>query len=727
MPLKDLFTKAPSPLPPTEEPWPRSESSSSCLRDTFKQSPLHSATARPTLDEFLRTNYLMIPDFLLQVNKAKITARTGKLVNVAQNTSSGQSSVNLATDKGLPISSSSNVSFSDILNNNDKEVKIVESRGIKEKDPKTAPEISNTKSGDKLFSALSQKQTYEEIQVPPPLKPKPRVKKVMKGGTLVTIPAPQPRNRARQGSAEDGSKSTVSGFDLISSEGGEIAVAVPETSVKGGAEELGIKKRCDSQQLAKKDDSIIPCDEESDLIMQPGVSNKDTEGLGSGIVTEECEQRQAPLTFHSADVLLKSKNTPAKTSNHVSLIEPDSNKCVRTVSEADSSTISPRKEPEMTMSKVAERESNKEHPGGSTKVPEMDPSGKAPIENENEPINEEPKLSNNVAEVLHKHDVGTSAIEEPKGMKISMGPTGETEKGPASQDSVDVGPEVEATNSPKKESAANVSHDLAMRSFISKQSPVDDNAGQSSEEPNQGINSSTNMPERHVIEKDNNHLTTTGDTDHEINCSTDEQNAQDYNADGLKDISLEGCDTTVVDADDDKNSDSGSLTSTDDNDDDGNDDDDEKEEEEEEDHDSDESDGVSTRDNPADDSSKEYAELIMDDSTSEEEEEFDFCPVNENDSDEEEDEEKSDYEAEDMNLDSDTESSTGGITFYQDTTIGERVKRSRNKQREKRKAKNQRKKASKKRAKAAKQVCVIRNVAHLYSQMHSTVATQQSF
>ena len=726
MPLKDLFTKAPSPLPPTEEPWPRTESSSSCLRDTFKQSPLHSATARPTLDEFLRTNYLMIPDFLLQVNKAKITARTGKLVNVAQNTTSGQSSVNLATDKGLPISSSSDVSSSDIVNNNDKEVKIVESRGIKEKDPKTAPEISNTKSGDKLFSALSRKQTYEEIQVPPPLKPKPRVKKVMKGGTLVIIPAPQPRNRARQGSAEDGSKSTVSGIHLMSSEGGENAIAVSEMSVKEGVEELGVKKSFDSQQLAKKDDSIIPCDEESDLIMQPGVSNKDTEGLGSGIVTEECEQRQAPLTFRSSDVLLKRENTSAKTSNHVSFNEPDSNKCVRTVSEADSSTISSRKEPEMTMSKDEERESNKEHPGGCTKVPEMDPSGKAPIEEESELINEEPKLSNNVGEVLHKDHVGTLSTEDPKGIKISMDPTEETKKRPASQDSVAVGPEVEATNSPKKESSADVSHDIALKCSILKQSSVDDNAGQSVEEPNQDINSGTNMPERHVIEKDNNHLKTTGDMDDEINCSTDEQNAHDYNADGLKDISLEGCDTTVVDADDDKSSDSGSLNSTDDDDDDGNDDDDDEKEEEEE-HGSDENNDVSTRDNPADDSSKEYAELIMDDSTSEEEEEFDFCPVSENDSDEEEDEEKSDYEAEDMNLDSDTESSTGGITFYQDTTIGERVKRSRNKQREKRKAKNQRKKASKKRAKAAKQVCVIRNVAHLYSQTHSTVATQQSF
>ena len=61
---------------------------------------------------------------------------------------------------------------------------------------------------------------------------------------------------------------------------------------------------------------------------------------------------------------------------------------------------------------------------------------------------------------------------------------------------------------------------------------------------------------------------------------------------------------------------------------------------------------------------------------------------------------KSDYEPEDMNLDSDTESTVGGITFYQDTALIERrICRKRARQ----KAKNQRRKASKKRA---KQVCI---------------------
>ena len=133
MPLKDLFAKAPSPLPPSEEPWPRSETS----REKSRQSSLHSATARPTLDEFLRTNYLMIPDFLLKVTQAKVAARAGKSNHDFQSAAYEQSVLNFGTVQGRSTSSTStNVSSCNIANNNtDKEVKFIESRGAQEKEP----------------------------------------------------------------------------------------------------------------------------------------------------------------------------------------------------------------------------------------------------------------------------------------------------------------------------------------------------------------------------------------------------------------------------------------------------------------------------------------------------------------------------------------------------------------------------------------------------------------
>ncbi len=713
MPLKDLFAKAPSPLPPSEEPWPRSEASSSCLREKLEQSPLHSATARPTLDEFLRTNYLMIPGFLLQVNKAKIAARTGKSVEDVQNTASPHSMVNQGGVRGPTNPPSFN-----IVNRNDKEVEKVETSVIKEKVPSIMPEIRSTKSSDKLFSVLSRKPSYEEIQVPPPLKPKPRVKKVMKGGTLVTIPAPQPRNRAMLGSADVAGKSIEPGIDLISREGRENAVAVSEMSVKGSVhvEELGISSDC--HKLATKDDSTIPCHElESDPIIQSEVSSKNSKGLVSGIAPEECEQRQAPLTFCSIDIMQKDKNTAGGNSND-SFIEPESNASTKAVSKEDKIIVLQRTDPEM--SKDSGSAPNRDVQGEFIKGPKIDPSGKAPNKKGSELRNKELKFNDNLGEVLHKDHVGTPPSADPEEIKISMEPVGKTEKGLGSNDSVIVDPQLEASSSSEMEKLPDMSHDLAIKSCNMKQSSVKDNNGQLSEEPNQDINSDINCQEKHVTDQEDKHLITSDDGKHEVDCSIDEQNAHDNNVDDVKEVSLEGCDATIDD-DDDKNSDSGSSSSIDDDDDDDDDnggdhDDDDgnndDEEEGEEGHASDDdSEDVSTKDNPVNDSGEEYAELVMDDSTSEEEEEYDFCPVNQDDSDEEEEEEKSDYEAEDMNLDSDTETPTGGITVYQDTTIGQRVKQSRNKQREKRKAKNKRKKASKKRAKAAKQVCVIKRVA----------------
>ena len=243
MPLKDLFAKAPPPLPPSEEPWPRSETS----REKYRQSSLHSATARPTLDEFLRTNYLMIPDFLLKVTQAKVAARTGKSNHGFLSAASEQSMLNFGTVQGR-ISSASAVSSCNIVSNTDKEVKFIESRGTQEKEAAASPKIGSTQNTDKLCTVLSRKQSCEEIQVPPPLKPKPRVKKVMRGGSLVTIPPPQPRSKAIQEPVKDGGKSTFSVIDVClksSLEGRDVPCDVPGRSIEENVENSRIKETHD--------------------------------------------------------------------------------------------------------------------------------------------------------------------------------------------------------------------------------------------------------------------------------------------------------------------------------------------------------------------------------------------------------------------------------------------------------------------------------------------------
>lgn len=701
MPLKDLFAKVPSPLPPSEEPWPRSEAS----REKFRQSSLHSATARPTLDEFLRTNYLMIPDFLLQVNQAKIAARTGKSSHDFQSAASKQSMF-FGKEQGCSISSASaNVSSSNIVRNDDKEVKMVESRAIQET-------IRSTKNSDELFTVLSRKHSCEEIQVPPPLRPKPRVKKVMKGGTLVTIFPPQPRSKASQESVENGCKSMVSDIDvcLISSpEGRDNACDVSRVSIEETVEKPSIKEAHDSQELAKNDDSVISGREADDLVTE--VPRKDNKGPGTRILTEDCEQKQVPLTL--CDTAVSEKNTSVKSSNDNNFFnDPDSNTCSSAASKADESIVLLSEDPELSMNEGSEKVSNKALQGEFTPGSKIDSDGKAPIAKETEVISEDPKLSGNLDTALCEDHDGTPPVLDPEEMMICKDPLEETKTELGSQGIIAVDPQTVTTDSPMMENSVELPHALVTKSSIMKHVyPVDYKEGQSAREPSEESTSGSQPPEKHGIDKEDKHLKAIDDKDNEVNCSIVEQNTHAYSTEEITDINLEGCEDTAVNDNDDKNGESASSSSTDDDEDDDNDNDDVDDDSDND----DDSNDVNAKDNPAEGSSEEYAELIMDDSTSEgEDEEYDVYPVNDSDSDEEEGELKSDYEAEDMNLDSDTESATGGITSYQDTTIGARVKYSRRKlQREKRKAKNQKKKASKKRAKNAKQVHV-----HVINHIH---------
>ena len=696
MPLKDLFARAPPPLPPSEEPWPRSETS----REKFKQSSLRLATARPTLDEFLRTNYLMIPDFLLKVTQAKVAARTGKSSHDFQSAASKQSMLDFGTVQGRSTSSASaKVSSCNIVSNTDKEVKIIESRGTQEKEPTASPAVRSTRNNDMLCTVLSRKQSCEEIEVPPPLKPKPRVKKVMRGGSLVTIPPPQPR---RQEFVEDGGKSKVSDIDVClmgSPEGRDNACDVSERSIQETVENLSIKEIRDGQELAKNEGSV-KCGCEADNLVTEG-SSGDNRGPGTEILTEDCEQKQVPLTRCDTAVSKRSHKTSYGNSNG-NFDQPDSNTCSIATPKADKSIDLLSEDPEVILDKGSEKVSNKELQGEFTSIPKSDSDGKAAIAKESE----DPtcRLSGDLYEDLD----GMPPVSHPEEMAICKDPLEDSTKTePRPQGIVVVdSPPITMDDLIIMEKSADLPQNLVTKSSNRKQSPVNYKEGQSAGEPSEECTNRSNPSEKLGNDKEDKHIKAIDKKDNEVNSGNDEQNAPANGTEKMTDINVKGCDDTTVNDNDDKKSDSASSSNTDDDEDDDND----RDVDDDNNNDNDSID-INVQDNPADDSSEEYAELVMDDSTSEgEDDEYDY-PINEGDSDEEEGELKSDYEAEDMNLDSDTESATGGITSYQDTTIGARVKHSRRKlQREKRRAKNQKKKASKKRAKAAKQVNAIKNM-----------------
>lgn len=695
MPLKDLFAKAPPLLPPNEEPWPRSETS----KEKIRQSSLQSATARPTLDEFLRTNYLMIPDFLLKVNQAKVAARTGKSCHDAQSAASMQTMLTFGAVQGRSNSSASaNVTPCNIVSNTDKEVKIIEGRGTQEKEPRASPSIRSTKKSDMLCTVLSRKQSCEEIQVPPPLKPKPRVKKVMRGGSLVTIPPPQPR---RQESVKDGEKSMFSDIDvcLMSSPGGrDDTCDVSERSTEETAENPIFKETHDGQELAKNERLVNSGCEEDNLVT--GVSSWDNRGRETEILTEDCELEQVPLARCNASVSERSHNTAYGNSND-NFNESDSSTCSNATPKPEENIDLLSEHPEVILDKGSEKVSNEELQGKFTSVPKSDSDLKGAIAKES--VNsEEPELSGNLEMALCKDLDGTPAVLDPAEMTISEDPLEETKSKPRPQGIAVVDPQLMTMDNPiTMEKSADFPHKLVTKSSIVKQTLANNKEGQSSRETTEKNTSGSSSSEKLVKDQEDKQLKAIEDKDNEINCYDDKQNTPANSAGEITEIDTKACDDTAVNDNDDKKSNSASSSSTDDDEDNNN---DSGEVDDDSDND-DDGNGVYVKDNQADDGNEEYAELIMDDSTSEEEDECDVYPVNDTDSDEEENGLKSDYEAEDMNLDSDTESATGGITSYQDTTIGARVKQSKRKlQREKRKAKNKKKKASKKRAKAAKQV-----------------------
>ena len=690
MPLKDLLSKIPTPVPPTEELWPKPPTrkvvSPRLKNSNYKNSPLYSATSRPTLDEFLRTNYLMTPEFVKQVGQAKKAAGIGESGQGVQNTASQQTAINFGDGMPTVFSADQNQAVSCNID----EAKTAKNDGTTAKYSNTTGEIHRARSADKFSALFSRKQVTSEIQVPPPQKP--RVKKVMKGGSLVTIPAPQPRNRAvhsTPGSADNADKPTTSS---VTGEN-DVDVDVSERGNLKETEEEACIKEARNNQSAVKEDSSIFYEEATCSRVQKEVSTRGSKHLQSEVLLEKCAQKEVSLaSIINNDILKQSKvslgssqdlpvgSNPSKTR---ALLHKESDIFLHT---GDTRVIV-NKDLGGVCDKGQDQEIIKHLKTSSIEMRSL--TAKVSVEKSMKELIRDHTLGKNVVSEAvaeksntHPEKITSVFMKDHKEIKISGDVIGEGKKG------IEGG--TVFSNLVNTDKSFDLPLEVVVKRADKEVSLIDEKEVKCIKEP-------SNNEEWHGNDKNSatkvSDLGITGSTDSKDGCGDD-----------VKDVYVEDCDVTTAVNDYEGKSDDGSYVGNDDS---GSEDDD------------DDGNGrggssVSAKDKPVvGESDDEYAELIMEDSNSEEEEEDDFIPRNNSDSDEEEGELQSDYEPEDMNLDSETEKSTGGIMFYKDTTLRKSKNRSRSKQKGKRKAKNQRKRASKKKAKVEKKVCMTMQLAHV--------------
>lgn len=697
MPLEDLFSKVPNPLPPSEEPWPkppivsRQEAASSPMGSDHRVSPLYSATARPTLEEFLRTNYLMIPEFLAQVSQAK--RATGSVVNEhsVQNMTSQQHS-GLNFGDGSPVLNSSDrnqgVNYSSKRANDlDEKQTTVSLNGVELKPCNVANKLSAGISGRQIRS--------DEKQPLVTPKPKQRVKKVMKGGLMVTIPALQPRNNTLPGI--DGSPNNKS-------------KAVSSTVIPGRREsrksvvDLLERKNLEESVGDSFHDHLIQAEMKGDLHklpqsdgdLQEEVSIVESKQLQSEGLKEKYGQNSASLISKcSVHGLCLGKNNGIAIS-HDSSQDLSMSKASSNDKESD---VLCNKDPQVAQN--------------------MKPDGKVQGKLTDDPTTLNGKI---VSEAVAKECESNpdrkpaSYKEDAQEPKINEEPSGEDDKGHRDyHDSLDPLEEANEDSSIINRTV-DVPCDLHIMTLdqTSDQSDIEechyakessDSKGTRVENDNHSSAGGVETPGSiTTVYKKDGCVVSDGDV---LNTDVENNNAITTQANDNKQTSYYGGAvvnssdlTALVRSNDVAESDEVTEGSNDVN----------NSVSEGHDHDVDhveDCDNVSIKGNSStEESDEDYAELVMNDSNSDDQELGDFLnsPGHEDESDEAEGEVKSDYEPEDMNLDSDTESTVGGIIFYQDTALIESRKCARNKQRAKRKARNQRRKASKKRAKAEKRV-----------------------
>ena len=689
MSLKNLLSKLPALLPLTEEAWPkpapREDAPAHHLEArSYRNSPLYSATSRPTLDEFLRTNYLMIPEFVKQVNEAKKAAGIEESEKDVQSIACCQQSLK-ETTPSVHFLAKQNTGKD--VENKQEAVKLT-----------GEIEISRKITGGKKSTLNSQKQiTSEEIEVPPPQKPRPRVKKVMKGGCLVIIPAPQPRNRSVH-------STPTSAENIIKSDKATVTLANPkqlENHPKEALKEKNFENANGSQARLKdvdqKSSSVHP--------------KEGKQHLQSDILSGEHKQKQVILaSFCDTDIMEESSQDPVRS---------PSNKQASVHKEGDKSLHSRDIQDEEPMIEIS-----KGHCVTSQKEEVNKNSGEILLKIKNLParrrnLPQEPKKSDIISSkaVTEK----TDRNYEKNAPLLAADP----EEISIENKLID-NPQDEAVVKPVNKERDHVEEreDDGVEGLRMIQEKIDIDDTHSTSEDGDLYGNNHFCDDLISVCVEGHDVTTANDGNHSGTANASSMCNYDKSDDG------DGGD----DDDDGGDDDDGDRDDDDDDDDDDNDesgnihddegsskytekDKDDNETSDIEDHDDrngqEGEESVSTNGKiSVKVSEDEYAELVMDDTNSDGEDEGDdFNPRDSDDDyDEEEGEIKSDYEPEDMHLNSDTEDCTGGITFYQDTSQRKSKNHFRNMQRRKRKAKNQRKKASRKRAKAEKKACTCKRV-----------------
>lgn len=697
MPLKDILSKPPARIPSSENPWPKPQpsppqatvpktTSNICAVNDYKSSPLYS-TGRPTLDEFLRTDYLMIPEFLMQVSKAKKAAGIVENKPLVENTKS-------STQMGLknveetfsvcPTQLPEALSYAP----NPKEGKGVERKEVPVKHTgSSAPHII-----DKLtFLDSRNRINSNEIQTPSSVvRPKQRVKKVMKGGSLVIIPAPEPKNRSLQGrqtSLEGIITETMSGITSESSgtrknEFELLKQTFHEDSVNGkrtneannnysrmkpdvrtfNQENANVpkffpteSKQPNSENSLKDKQSVAVC---KTLLV---TSSEQKEGILKQNMDSEVDSGKPFCDDENrlTDLILKQRSKddeidPVTDENSESRMEAKVGTDTRNHSGFKSPVLNAAPKKETSNAKYQE----KEHKGLEDFHSLQDNSTQF------SKIEEMVKLPDDLLVVAFNQKL-SNEIEREEGV--------ESDKQQTENDNpavVDVLENLEFTSTLQKkgemlgqDESEKVDNNEEENKILSVLAIDSDRSSDSV--------SAIVVCGNEIDVKDCDSDTGNDDQDHYNDIDADENGDEVSGIDSLK-----GDDNAYEEED-------GIVSS-----------------------DNDDDKVVCSKENSGEEGGEDYAELVMDGSDSDvDEEEDDFIPGNDDydDTTEESSDMKSDYDTEDMNLDSDTESNVGGITFYHDTTLSEKRKQLRYRKRVKRKAKNQRKNTRHKKTKIEQQ------------------------
>ncbi|KAK2568222.1 Zinc finger CCCH domain-containing protein 6 [Acropora cervicornis] len=707
MPLKDILSKPPARIPSSEDPWPKPQpsppqapvpktTSNTCAVNDYRTSPLYS-TGRPTLDEFLRTDYLMIPEFLMQVNKAKKAAGIVENKPLVENTKSSTQMGLKNVEKTFsvcPTQLPKALSYAP----NPKEGKGVERKEVPVKytgsaAPHVTDKLTFVGSRNRINSNIVSRGDYDssEIQTPSSVvRPKQRVKKVMKGGSLVIIPAPEPKNRSlqgRQASLEGNSRETTSGI-------------VPDSS--------GTRKK--GFELLKE-----TCHEDNVNGKGTNETNNNYSGMKPDVRTFNQENANLPKFSPTESKQFNSENS-LKDKQSVAVCKT----LLVTSSEEEEGIL------EQNMRLDSELESGKPFCDDENRLtdfilkqrskddeidPVTDENGESRMEakvvtdtrnhsgHKSPVLNAAPKKEKSNAKYKEKEHKGLKDFHSLQDNSTHFSKIEEMVKFPDDLPVVafnqKLSNEIEReegvesdkrqTENPDNPAVVDVLENLVFTSTRQKKGELlgQDECGKVDNDVEDNKTMSVSAIDRERISDSVSTIVVCGNDIDLNDCDSDTGNDDQVHYDDV-DADKSGDEVSEIDSlkgDDNADDEEDGVVSSDNDDD----------------------EVVCSKENSGEEGDDDYAELVMDGSDSDvDEEEDDFIRGND-DTTEESSDMKSDYDTEDMNLDSDPESNVGGITFYHDTTLSEKRKHLRYRKRLKRKAKNQKKNTRHKKAKIEQQ------------------------